>query len=72
MNLDNLTCVDQLAEFLSGTQAVAFSVLSQPAARYEWIQTTLIRFRSLTLARADQGVVIRGKRAVNHALPSAP
>lgn len=59
MNLDNLTRVDQLAEFLSGTQAVAFSVLSDPAARYEWIQSTLIRFRYLTLARADQGVVIR-------------
>ncbi len=30
MNLDNLTSIDQLAEFLSGTQAVAFSVLSSP------------------------------------------
>ncbi len=59
MNRDNLTHTDQLAEFLSGTQAVAFSVLSDPATRYAWIQATLIRFRYLTLTRADQGLVIR-------------
>ena len=33
MNLDNLTSIDQLAEFWSGTQTVAFSVLRFPAAR---------------------------------------
>ncbi|AWP23981.1 hypothetical protein C4901_12125 [Acidiferrobacter sp. SPIII_3] len=59
MNLDNLTSIDQLADFLSGTQTVAFSVLSSPAARYEWVQKTLVRFRYPTLSRADQGVVIR-------------
>ena len=59
MNLDNLTAIDQLAEFLAGTQTVAFSVLSHPTARYEWVHKTLIRFRYLTLSRADQGVVIR-------------
>ena len=59
MNLDNLTSIDQLAEFLSGTQTVAFSVLSHPAARYEWVQKTLVRFRYLTLSRPHQGVVIR-------------
>ena len=59
MNLDNLTSIDQLAEFLSGTQTVAFSVLSHPAARYEWVQKTLVRFRYLTLSKRHQGVVIR-------------
>ena len=65
MNLDNLTQIDQLAEFLSGTQTVAFSVLSSPAARYEWVQKTLVRFRYLTLSRADQGVVIRALMKVS-------
>ena len=59
MNLDNLTSIDQLAEFLSGTQAVAFSVLSSPVARYEWVQKTLVRFGSLTRSRPHQGIVIR-------------
>ena len=55
MNLDNLTSIGQLAEFLSSTQTVAFSVLSSPAARYEWVKKTLVRFRYRTLARRDQG-----------------
>ncbi|MHB8254874.1 MAG: hypothetical protein ACYDEV_14540 [Acidiferrobacter sp.] len=42
---------------MSGTQTVAFSVLSSPAARYEWVQKTLARFRYLTLSRRHQGVV---------------
>ena len=58
MNLDNLTSIDQLADFLSGTQTVAFSVLSSPTARYEWVHKTLVRFRYLTLSRRHQGIVI--------------
>ena len=65
MNLDNLTSIDQLADFLSGTQTVAFSVLSSPAARYEWVQKTLVRFRYLTLPRADQGIAIRALMKVS-------
>ncbi|MHB8254879.1 MAG: hypothetical protein ACYDEV_14565 [Acidiferrobacter sp.] len=34
-------------------------MLSHPAARYEWVQKTLVRFRYLTLSRPHQGVVIR-------------
>ena len=29
MKLDDLTSVDQLADFLSGTQALAFAVISE-------------------------------------------
>ncbi len=45
MNLDNLSSIDQLAEFLAGTRTVAFSVLGSPEARYEWVQKTLVRFQ---------------------------
>jgi hypothetical protein len=38
MKLDDLTTVDQLEDFLSGTQAVAFSVISDKDAGYRWIQ----------------------------------
>jgi transposase InsO family protein len=38
---------------------VAFSVLSDKDARYRWIQDELVRFRYLTCARHDKGVVIR-------------
>lgn len=59
MKLDDLTTTDQLREFLSGTQAVAFSVLGDKDASYRWIQGELVRFRYLTSARPDKGVVIR-------------
>ncbi len=40
MSLDNPTAIDRLVDFLSGTQTVAFSVLSKPVAHYEWVQKT--------------------------------
>ena len=36
MKLEDLTTVDQLAEFLSGTQAVVFSVISDKDDCYRW------------------------------------
>ena len=33
---------EQVAQFLDGTQAVAFIVLSDKGDRYKWIQRTLI------------------------------
>lgn len=59
MKLEDVTTVDQLTDFLSGTQAVAFSVLSDTDACYRWIQGELVKFQYLTLSRRDKGVVIR-------------
>ena len=59
MKLDDLTTIDQLTHFLSGTQAVAFSVTNDKDAYYRWIQQALVKFRYLTLNRQGKGVVIR-------------
>lgn len=59
MKLDDLKTIDQLADFLSGTQAVAFSILNDKDAGYRWIQSELVRFRYLACSRSDKGVVIR-------------
>ncbi len=59
MKLEDLTTVEQLKDFLSGTQAVAFSVLSDKDDCYRWLQKELVKFRYLTLSRSDKGVVIR-------------
>lgn len=59
MKLEDLTTIDQLVDFLSGTQAVAFSVISDKDACYRWIQGELVKFRYLTLSRQGKGVVIR-------------
>ena len=59
MKLEDVTTVVQLTDFLSGTQAVAFTVLSDKDACYRWIQGELVKFQPLMRARRDKGVVIR-------------
>jgi len=59
MKLDDLTTIEQLADFLSGTQAVAFSVISDKDTCYRWLQRELAKFRYRTLSRPGKGVVIR-------------
>lgn len=59
MKLEDVTTVDQLTDFLSGTQAVAFSVLSDTDACYRWLQGELVKFQPLTRSRQDKGVLIR-------------
>ena len=45
MKLDDLRSIDQLRDFLEGTQDVAFAVLTGKDERYRWMQQTLIKFR---------------------------
>ena len=59
MKLEDLTTINQLTDFLSGTQAVAFSVISDKDACYRWIQGELVKFRYLRLSRQGKGAVIR-------------
>ena len=44
MKLEDLTTINQLTDYLSGTQAVAFSVISNKDACYRWIEATEISF----------------------------
>ena len=59
MKLEDLKTVDQLTSFLSGTQSVAFSVISDKDDCYRWIQGELVKFRYLSLSRHEKGVVMR-------------
>jgi len=59
MKLEDLKTVSEVANFLSGTQAVAFCVLSEKDERYRWIEGELIRFRYLTLGKREKGVIVR-------------
>jgi hypothetical protein len=59
MKLEDLTTINQLEDFLSGTQAEAFSIISDKDACYRWIQGELVKFRYLRLSRQGKGVVIR-------------
>ena len=59
MKLTDLTTIDQLENFLSGTQAVAFSVIHNKDEHYRWIQGELVKFHYLTLPRKQKGIVLR-------------
>ena len=54
MKLEDLKTVDQLTSFLSGTQSVAFSVISDKDECYCWIQGELVKFRYLSLSRQEK------------------
>jgi hypothetical protein len=72
MKLENLTTIDQLVDFLAGTQAVAFSVISDKDVCYRWIQGVLVRFRYLICSRRDKGVVIYYLMKVTGYTPPTP
>ena len=42
MKLEDLATIEQLTDFLSGTQAVAFSIISNKDECYRWIQGGLV------------------------------
>ena len=59
MNEKDLNTVDQVQQFLIGTQLIAFQVLDDKVSRYKWIQNTLIRFNYGQLKRQEKGILIR-------------
>jgi len=72
MKLEDLTTLDQLVEFLAGTQAVAFSVISDKDTCYRWIQGERVKFRYLKCSRQEKGVVIRYLMKISGDCPRAP
>ena len=59
MNINDLTTIEQLEQFLTGTQSIAFLVASNKKDIYRDIQRTLVRFRYSTLNKGSKGVVVR-------------
>jgi hypothetical protein len=59
MNIKNLNTIEAIDEFLQGNQAVAFSVLGDKKERYQFVQSTLIKFSYMMLSKVDKGIVIR-------------
>jgi transposase len=59
MKLEELTSIDQLTQFLDGTQAVIFKINTAKKERYQWIQHELVRFQYPLLNKASKGIVIR-------------
>ena len=57
MKLSNLTTIDQLEQFLDGSQACAYDVQSSKDEQYTWVRKTLVQFRYMALAKREKGVV---------------
>jgi transposase InsO family protein len=57
MHEKDLVTLEQVTQFLVGTQAIAFTILSNREDRYKWIQRTLIRFDYDKLKRSDKGTL---------------
>jgi hypothetical protein len=45
MNINDLNTIEQMEQFLSGSQAVTFLVASSKEECYRGIQRTLVKFR---------------------------
>ena len=58
MNDERLQTIEQVKQFLAGSEALAFGGVSVEE-RYQWIETVLVRFRYYRLKRAEKGVIRR-------------
>jgi len=56
MNDRNLQTIEQVRQFLGGSEALEFRALSA-GERYDWIEEVMIRFRYHRLKRAEKGVI---------------
>jgi transposase len=59
MNRNDLNTIEQLEQFLTGSQAVAFLVASSQDECYRGIQRILVKFRYASLKKHSKGVVVR-------------
>ena len=58
MNANDLTSIDQVCAFMSGTQRVVFEVAGDQQGRYDWVRRTLVKFDYSGCGKADRGVLI--------------
>lgn len=57
MKLEELKTIEQISQFLDGTQSVIFKVDTIKAERYKWIQHELVRFGYLTQSKQNKGIL---------------
>jgi len=58
MNDSHIETLEQVRQFLDGAAAMEIAISSKTEG-YRWIQRTLVRFRYLTLGKADRGLIRR-------------
>jgi len=58
MSDKKIQTLDDVRAFLEGTTEIDFSI-EMKGECYQWIRTTLVRFRYLSLARTQRGLILR-------------
>jgi hypothetical protein len=58
-NIDNLTTVESLDQFLQGKQVIALGVLGDKTERYQFTQKILVKFTYQTCSKKDKGLISR-------------
>ena len=64
MKLEELKSIEQLLQFIKGTQKVIFQIKDSKTEKYEWITKELVRFKYSRLCKKEKGVVILYLRKV--------
>ena len=59
MNIENLSTIESLENFLQGSQTIAYSVPGDKTERYQFINKTLVKFSYITCSKRDKGVIKR-------------
>jgi hypothetical protein len=57
MNIENLTTLESLDQFLQGNRSIAFSVLGDKTERYQFTQKILVKFTYQTCSKQDKGLI---------------
>ncbi|MCF6300079.1 MAG: transposase family protein [Proteobacteria bacterium] len=64
MKLDELKTIEQISQFIDGTQKVIFKTKGCKRERYHWITSQLVKFKYSRLNKKDKGTVITYLRKV--------
>lgn len=59
MKLDNLISIDQMEAFLTGSQAIAFTIATTKDERYQFVENQLNRFAYSRLKRRKKGIMLQ-------------
>lgn len=59
MNTESLVTIEQIKDFLAGTEAISLETQSDQKMAYQWIQKTLIHFFYTSLKKPEKGIVIK-------------
>ncbi len=57
MKLEELKTIEQLSQFLNGTQSVIFKLDTVKEKRYQWIQHELVRFDYMAIKSSGDTIL---------------